>query len=119
MLSRKSFFLSSTGQINTSILKKHLLQYSTRRLINSSTINNNKSKEIISIYPNPANDIISVELPINKSTIEIMNFNGQIVKRMKSYNSLTQIDISDLKGGIYLIKVADEKGVFTKKFIKL
>ena len=61
----------------------------------------------ISIYPNPATDIINfkTELPIEA---EIYNLNGKklLVKAIEGKES---IHISQLKSGIYLVKMADPK----------
>lgn len=77
------------------------------------------AKSTLKIYPNPTNDYISIEIPNNNSTIEIINYNGQLVKRIMAKNQITEINISSFKSGIYLIKISDDKGVLTKKIIKL
>lgn len=79
----------------------------------------NKTLEQIILYPNPSENIIFVNIPGNYSTIEIINLNGQVVKKVITQNKLNQIDISNLNSSIYLIKVSDEKGISTAKFIKL
>jgi len=85
--------------------------------INELTVNNE-----MGIYPNPATNDITIECP-QASTIEIMNFAGQIIKTLSTTSNQTSIDISDFAKGIYFIKVlpitiGTEKGVMVEKFVK-
>jgi len=69
------------------------------------------------IYPNPANNLITVELPNNeKATIQIFNSLGIVVKETEIDQS-TQIDISTLVNGMYFIKNSKFPAQ-TLKFIK-
>jgi len=69
------------------------------------------------IYPNPANDYITVETNI-RSEIEIINFQGQLIKRIYANGDKTNIDISDLSRGMYFVKLQTEKKIGVLKFIK-
>ncbi len=71
----------------------------------------------LSIYPNPANDLLTIEGP-QKSAIEILNMHGQTLLAVDNHELLTTIDLSKLVSGIYLIKAKTDKGVTFYKFIK-
>ena len=75
------------------------------------------------IYPNPANETISISgININSiESIEITNGNGsKVLSINKSKTNLEFINISELVKGIYFIKVITTDGKQgTKKFIKL
>ena len=71
----------------------------------------------IEIFPNPATDNITV-IAHQKSEIEILNIEGQIIFKIYSENKETSIDIANLSSGIYIIKVKTDQDVATKKFIK-
>lgn len=76
-----------------------------------------KTLESVKIYPNPAKDILTVELPdstIKNFTIEITNLTGLSV--LKEENK-TQLNISRLEDGIYLCTVKTEGSSVTKKII--
>ncbi|MFO8066033.1 MAG: T9SS type A sorting domain-containing protein [Bacteroidales bacterium] len=79
--------------------------------------------EDISVYPNPARDLInfSWENADKSVSISIVNSTGQVVKRIENTNtqgSLSeQIDISGWQKGLYFIRIASEKGIITKSFI--
>lgn len=76
---------------------------------------NNSSN--ISIFPNPSSDYITVSIP-DKATIEILNINGQIISSLYSDSRQTTFDLTDLNGGIYIVRVKTDKEIITKKFIK-
>lgn len=71
----------------------------------------------ILIYPNPATDNLTIETH-QKATIEILNTAGQIIKTIHTRDKQISINISDISGGVYIIKAKTEKGVAVKKFIK-
>ncbi|MBO5956795.1 MAG: choice-of-anchor J domain-containing protein [Bacteroidales bacterium] len=70
------------------------------------------------IYPNPVNDRLYIET--QTLTIEIYDVYGRI---QKLRNSETQklrnsIDVSNLKSGVYFVKVVTENGEAVQRFIK-
>jgi hypothetical protein len=69
------------------------------------------------IYPDPVTDILTIETS-EISDIEISNSKGQIIKRCKTAENKTSIDVSDFASGFYIIRAQTAKGVTTKKFIK-
>lgn len=75
-------------------------------------------KDDFKVYPNPAEDVISIEFS-SESTVQkinIFNMYGQIVK---SYSkSIKKYTVSDLPSGVYLIEVQSEEKIMTQKLIK-
>jgi len=69
------------------------------------------------IYPNPTIGNLKIET-MQKSTIEILNTEGQILKSIATSDNATTIDISSFASGMYFVKVKTEKGVAVKKFVK-
>lgn len=69
----------------------------------------------IKLYPNPANDRVTIDIENSIKIIEIYNLQGQKVLS----NNQKVINITQLKTGIYIVKVEDENGaVATQKLIK-
>jgi hypothetical protein len=67
------------------------------------------------IFPNPAQNKISITLNVAINKIEILNPKGQLIIEQKD----NLIDISNLQSGIYFVKVITENGeLFSSKFIK-
>jgi len=83
-----------------------------------------KSKNKLSIFPNPALDKIQIswgESSISQSVISIKNVTGLEVKRLVFDEALSsfEMDVSDLKPGLYFIDIAKDKKVFySDKFVK-
>jgi len=59
----------------------------------------------LSVYPNPTNGHLEIEgLPEGEITeITLYNINSKLVKKQIQYSSLTQMDISDVVSGVYLL----------------
>lgn len=75
--------------------------------------------ESIKMYPNPASDLINVELK-KDDIVEIYNVNGSQVKHIsKVVNDVLQIDIRDLPKGVYILKIKRDNVIANKKMIKL
>ena len=81
-----------------------------------SNISKNKSLNI-SIYPNPANDIINIS-NITNSEITISCISGKVIYSKTNCNKIEKINLSDLTPGIYFVTIKNRDGIFTKKFIK-
>ena len=77
----------------------------------------NKGTNEINFYPNPTTDILTIEAT-QKTLIEIINIEGQIVKMFNTKNLSTTVDISNLSTGVYILKARTDKCIVTKKFIK-
>ena len=71
----------------------------------------------ITIYPNPATDLVYINYEEN-ATVEIINMQGQLVatKTLKEKNS--SIDVSGLRNGVYSLRVKTGSEVITKKIVK-
>lgn len=61
----------------------------------------------ILIYPNPANDFISVKLPEGtaRSAIQLFDITGKIVLSSEVSSQNTRIDVGDIEAGIYFAKI--------------
>jgi hypothetical protein len=66
---------------------------------------------IISAYPNPANDKVTVNLSgasAKNATIIISDMAGRVLRNCAVAGTATEINISDLPAGIYLLKYSGE-----------
>lgn len=84
-----------------------------------TSIDLQKSKDLsIDVFPNPVSDSFIVKYPPNNnSKISILDINGRKVKTQLNINET--IDISDLRPGIYFLKVKTGIKVITKKIVKI
>ena len=72
-----------------------------------------------SLYPNPTNKIINVELKMlnDDAEIKITGVLGNTVKRINTKTKETSIDVSDLTNGIYFLQVKTSEGIANQKII--
>lgn len=70
----------------------------------------------LSMYPNPVSDVLNISSNngLDIQNITITDINGRTVKQATT----SQINVSDLASGTYIVKVQADKGTATSKFIK-
>ncbi len=88
---------------------------------NISNIKTNFSEKDFIISPNPFSENINIkDLPKDTYLIEIFNTSGKLITKIKPQNNYpNQINLSQIKSGIYTIKITTKNGVLTQKIIKL
>jgi len=71
------------------------------------------------LYPNPSNGLIRVNTGIEDFPIEIAvrDLNGKLVRNMLITNSQEQIDLTDLKSGLYFLSYSSTDSTITMKVI--
>ncbi|MDF1570281.1 MAG: T9SS type A sorting domain-containing protein [Bacteroidales bacterium] len=83
-------------------------------------------KKPLSIYPNPATDQLKVEFTTENAMvpeIRIYDLTGKMVRRFDEEITLdskvfkADLDISDLKSGIYFVKVIQGERVWSEKLL--
>lgn len=71
------------------------------------------------LYPVPAKDFITVETALtNGSWLSINSINGMEISKQQLSETKTQIDISQLKSGIYMVKLLTGNSVTIRKLVK-
>ena len=71
----------------------------------------------ISVYPNPAKDIINISSSEQINEVEIINLAGQIVYSSKENSKNLTINTAFLEKGNYLVNIHTDKGISTKKIV--
>ncbi len=79
---------------------------------------NSVNNSSLNIYPNPVNDILTVKGQ-NISSVEIIDINGKTQRLINNVKTTQNIDVADLKQGIYFVKITNEKGTKVSKLVKL
>jgi hypothetical protein len=74
----------------------------------------------ILVYPNPATDVVNISSPnAFITTLEVFDLRGRLLREeLDSEINTTQVDIGNLKTGIYFLHIHTEAGIVTKKLIK-
>jgi len=73
------------------------------------------------MYPNPASDVINLDIYGNKEdlTIEILDGDARLVKKQSVTKDQTTIDVSSLTNGVYIVRVLRSNSVITDKKVIL
>ncbi|HYD20248.1 MAG TPA: T9SS type A sorting domain-containing protein, partial [Flavipsychrobacter sp.] len=72
----------------------------------------------ISIYPNPANDLISISGIEENALIEIKDLNGRFVIQQTAASTNDQLDISALGSGLYILTISSKGNTKHFKLLK-
>jgi uncharacterized repeat protein (TIGR01451 family) len=87
-----------------------------------STINRNDDNNQLKVFPNPANELLNINLQNNNiENCIILNTLGQTVYNSANEingNHKIQLNIADLNVGVYFVKVRSGNGSYNAKFIK-
>lgn len=93
-------------------------------IVNSCLGVKNETEDLykINIYPNPADEILNVEFKIwndnDSYKIEIINTLGQVVQITSIQSQKTTLNIKELNGGVYQLKISEGNRQSVIKFIK-
>ena len=92
----------------------------TKVAATTATMENVNPNFTINLFPNPAGDQLNVwvEGVDKKSEIKIYNLLGKLVLQQGSGKTLTQLNISKLPAGFYLVHVHDGNETRSAKFVK-
>jgi hypothetical protein len=84
-----------------------------------SSVNTAKVLDNVRIYPNPFNNVVTVENLNNSKNITISNVLGQTVMNVPVTGSTVEINTANLDKGVYLITIVDNNNnMRTEKLIK-
>lgn len=72
----------------------------------------------VSIYPNPASDVVNISTTVSLEEIDVITINGQVLQQIKNpvieSNTFT---ISNLPKGLYFLKLSSATNSVTKKVL--
>ena len=72
----------------------------------------------LALYPNPASDFVDVRHPLAKGILELLNEQGHTIARYEiGTNQEFVIDVSDLKNGVYFVRVANSERSLIEKLV--
>ncbi|MFK7783809.1 MAG: CotH kinase family protein, partial [Crocinitomicaceae bacterium] len=75
--------------------------------------------DLIQMYPNPANDEVTLEMTLDAKRVEVRSITGQLVfsKALSGNETSVQLDLSDFSNGVYLVTAYTADNAFTRKLI--
>jgi len=87
--------------------------------IDQLSVNDKLPSNAANIYPNPANNeiTVSVDNKYHIQSIQMMDITGREVKNITA-NNVVNVNISDLQSGYYILNIQTTEGVISSKLIK-
>jgi hypothetical protein len=85
----------------------------------TSSVKNTKDVKF-TIFPNPANDILSIYSENAVKNVRIFSQDGKLVHELSILDKeeyQTNIDVNDLSQGVYFINISTAQGIYTEKVI--
>ncbi len=65
-------------------------------------------RQHVTLYPNPADDVLDIELGDSLSDVVVYNSLGQVVRRLEAVSGTVRIGLENLNAGMYLVRVNGE-----------
>ena len=90
--------------------------FDANKTITVTLYGNGTEDNKINIYPNPANNVLFIYGITQNTKVSIFDLNGKLI--LSNYLTEAQINISNLSGGIYIIRFENSTGIVTRKFVK-
>jgi hypothetical protein len=72
----------------------------------------------IMVYPNPVQNVLTLQNLPEGSEIEIITLSGQVITKEKAGNTVATIDMANYASGMYFVKVSNSKDQKTYKVVK-
>jgi hypothetical protein len=77
---------------------------------------NELSNNTLSLYPNPATEVVNIVSSNDIKTIDVLNYIGQTVYSNKNMAQKTaQLNVTGFRSGVYFVKVTTTGGIKTTK----
>ena len=82
-------------------------------------INPESEDSEVQVYPNPADEQVTIIVPYNEkpSTISFINLDGKTLKTLTISGSETSINVQDLKPGVYILRIESTENVVIKRLV--
>jgi endoglucanase len=71
----------------------------------------------ITLYPNPAGNVVNINLHTERALLEISSIDGKIVKSGNLDGEVNSVSLDGILSGIYFVKITCGKGVWTEKLV--
>ena len=90
------------------------------QLIFEDDIKDIETNNNVNVYPNPVNDILYIATETEVEEVVVYDIYGRVqnLRNLETQKLRNSIDLSELKSGIYFVKINTEKGNIVKRIIK-
>ena len=85
------------------------------RFLSPNKIETISSKPSLFVFPNPVKTLLTVTGAEKDVRINLLSLNGTLLQSVLAQEDLTDIDVSSLQQGIYLLQIGNEVVKFVKQ----
>jgi PKD repeat protein/uncharacterized protein YfaP (DUF2135 family) len=85
-------------------------------VVGGSSVDENSLASSLVLYPVPAHDQLQIESDVAINSLRITDLSGREMMQININTKKAQLDISELKQGVYLIFIESDHGNLVKKF---
>lgn len=118
----ESSFQVNSSQMNFTLAPGEFHLFSTRQFDQPNIVTENNTIEQpdnnIKVYPNPATDYVIVQSPSRLVNASLYSIQGSLIKQIQGKENRTKIELSNLKSGIYILKLKTRFSSTKVKIIK-
>jgi hypothetical protein len=77
------------------------------------------ASELTKVYPNPTSDVLNIEtMGYQASKLELLSVDGKLIAEVTPDAPKTQLDVSKLQPGVYLVRITESNFAAVKQFVK-
>jgi|GEM_PF-653074 len=102
-----------TSPISLSDVQKILFSQKTGNGIEDIT--NSDAVSLLSIYPNPVQDVLYVEGVAEETAIRVFNLKGELFQTTIAKEKVVQLNVGTLQQGMYILQAGNQAVKFIKK----
>jgi hypothetical protein len=99
--------MDTLGMVTNADFQSDLLVTSNRSLVSEQAS--------FSYYPNPAASVLNLQLQKDVREIRMLDFSGRVVKSFSGLGAGSQVQISDVNNGVYLLEAIGISGEIQRK----
>jgi hypothetical protein len=73
----------------------------------------------VAVYPNPANDVLNINLSANATSVSIIGMDGKVISTEAINANTAAVNVSNLVAGVYFYEIVAENGTVVRNtFVK-
>ncbi|MFT5216889.1 MAG: hypothetical protein ACI83H_002022 [Glaciecola sp.] len=111
----------SIGSFDFECVPHSSIMYGTITVVAEGTLSIVDVKKVdFSIFPNPSNYKLNIRLAQNSNDayVEVYDILGKRIYRQTLTSTQSSINVSRWYSGVYLVKITNDNGTQTKRFVK-
>jgi hypothetical protein len=88
-------------------------------LVTNGGLSINENTMTASVYPNPASDVLNIQLTENATSVSIIGMDGKVISTELINANTAAVNVSNLVSGVYFYEIATENGSLVRNtFVK-